>query len=93
MASIAALVASMSGVGGIAGSRVVVGFGDAPPEVADHSRSCRTSLMGMAKPMPVTGRPVSVLSTLAVITPMTFPLASSSGPPLFPGFSDATVCK
>ena len=93
MSSIAALVASTSGVGGIVGSGVEVEFGDALPAAVTLCKSCRAALMGMAKPMPVTGRPVSVLSTLAVITPMTLPLASSRGPPLLPGFSDASACR
>ena len=60
------------------GSGVAVASADGLPDAASAPRSCRTSLTGIAKPMPVTGRPVSVLSTLAVITPMTLPLASSS---------------
>ena len=52
-----------------------------------------TVLMGMAKPMPATGLPELSVSTLDTTTPATWPNISSSGPPLFPGFSDASVCK
>ena len=42
-------------------------------------------LIGMAKPMP------SAELAIAVLMPMTAPLASSSGPPLLPGLMAASV--
>src|SRR5450759_3347392 len=42
-------------------------------------------LIGTAKPIP------SALPTLAVMTPITDPFASSSGPPLLPGLIAASV--
>ncbi len=50
-------------------------------------------LIGMAKAIPDTALPPLVLSTLDVTTPVACPNIFSSGPPLLPGFSDASVCK
>ena len=44
-----------------------------------------------AKPMLVTGLPLSVSSILDELTPITSPLRLTSGPPLLPGFRDASV--
>ena len=54
---------------------------------------CFSSLMEMANPIPEIGWPVSVLSTLKVITPMTRPSPLSKGPPLLPGFREASVWR
>ena len=45
----------------------------------------RAMSIGMAKPMPVESR------STAVLMPMTAPVASRSGPPLFPGLIAASV--
>ena len=49
--------------------------------------------MGIANPMPVMGLPASLVSILDTTTPTAWPNVSSSGPPLFPGLSDASVCS
>ena len=51
------------------------------------------SLMGMANPMPETGLPVLSVSNRETTTPITCPNIFGSDSPLFPGFSDASVCK
>ena len=65
-------------MGEAAGVGVSVGVGGSvdadrqagSPEVIRDPSWRLTSLMGMAKLIPVTGRPVSVSSTLKVITPI-----------------------
>ena len=52
-----------------------------------------SSFMGMAKLMLVTVLPSSVSVIPLVFIPTTQPNASSSGPPLLPGFSVASVCS
>ena len=52
-----------------------------------------TSLIGMANPMPETARPVRVVSTLDVTTPVACPNMFSKDPPLLPGFKEASVCR
>ena len=72
---------------------VGVSSGAGLPDAIPAGRPGFTSLMGMANPMPVTARPVSVRSALAEISPTTLPSSVSSGPPLLPGLSDASVCR
>ena len=52
-----------------------------------------TVLAGMAKPMPTLppSAPLELPVWICELTPMTLPLASSSGPPELPGFSAASV--
>ena len=92
MASIAALVASRSGVGPIVGKGVGVGSTFPEGEICPPNPAL-AELIGMANPMPAMGLPESSVSTLDTTTPATSPYIFKSGPPLFPGFKDASVCK
>ena len=82
---------------GVGFAAIAVGTGGAPtwqtgiPGIP--RRASLKSFTGMAKLMPVTTRPSFVSPTPAVLTPTTQPYSSSSGPPLFPGFRDASVCR
>ena len=61
-----------------------------PPSVGSLFSSSDTDT---AKPMLVTGLPASVCSILDELTPITSPSLLTSGPPLLPGFRDASVCS
>ena len=55
------------------------------------SATCAARSIGMAKPMPMEPREPSV--AMAVLTPITSPLALTSGPPELPGLIGASVCR
>ena len=81
-------------VGPTAERGVGVGVGSVPPDWETCWPDPEfTSFMGIAKAIPETVLPLSVLSTLALTTPMASPNRLSSGPPLLTGFSDASVCR
>ena len=64
-----------------------------PPGETRSPCSALTSLMGMAKPIPIMGRPELLSSTRDTTTPTACPNMSSRGPPLLPGLTDASVCR
>ena len=82
----------MSGVGPMIGKGVGVGSTGPAGETCPPS-SVFTSLIGMANPIPEMGLPEPSVSTRETTTPITCPNMFSSGPPLFPGFNDASVCR
>ena len=89
-----------SGVGkgaGVGFAAVAVGTGGAPTWQTGMSGTSLSaslrSLTGMAKLMPVITCPSSVPPIPLVLTPTTQPYSSINGPPLFPGFRDASVCR
>ena len=86
------------GVWVIVGVWVMVGVAVGEPARARRlaSREVRrrwSSAADTAKPMLSTGRPRSVWSILAVVTPMTSPLRLTRGPPLLPGLTAASVWR
>jgi para-nitrobenzyl esterase len=73
------------------GAAFLAHFGQAKcvrtPHGCSTGNSSSTSSMGMANPIPCVPR-----STI-VLTPITAPESSSSGPPLLPGLMGASVCR
>jgi hypothetical protein len=60
-----------------------------PVEISCSAMS-RTVSTGMAKPRPI--EPPAPVDAIAVLTPISAPLASTSAPPEFPGLIGASVC-
>ena len=92
----------MLGVGVMVGVRVGVGVGVMVGVGVGVPRSMigrplrvgslrSSSMTETAKPMLLTGLPSPVSSILEELTPMTSPASLTSGPPLLPGFSAASV--
>ena len=82
------------GVGAMAGKGVGTGVGSTLPSGETRSPSSAfTSFIGMANPIPITGRPEPSSSTRETTTPIACPNMSSRGPPLLPGLTEASVCR
>ena len=80
------------GVGGIVGSCTDLLGVCAGCPLREGTIGC-SSMTETANPMLATGLPLVVSSILKLLTPITLPSRSISGPPLLPGFIAASVCN